>query len=184
MYEPDPQQRLTLTDEAGRSLDCYIENSRPVGRDTYLLLMPVDSTVLILAWSDQTNNGDVSAAIPVEEEIEIEEIFADAKAVLAELDLVLQHTAFTLTVSGELPPLEEEDILTLELEEEDSNLEQEELQFLANFYHHHQKYSIYAPVAPLLFFAKYNRMKQLELVYPEDENLQKILEELLADELE
>ena len=102
---------------------------------------------------------------------------------LAELDLVLKHTAFTLTVSGELPPLEEEDILTLELSEEEQDLEQEEVQLLANFYHRQQKYSIYAPVAPLLFFAKYNKLRQLQLVYPEDEKLRTILEELLADEL-
>ena len=173
---------VTLFDEAGRSLDCYIENSLETEESTYLLLLPIDSPVVILAWDDE--DEEESEAVMIEDSEEIEQVFADAKAVLAELDLILKHTAFTLTMSGELPPLEEDSILTLELEEEGSQLEAEELQFLASFYHQEQKYSIYTPLAPLIFVARSNAFGKLELLSPEEQQLQVILEELLFDELE
>ena len=173
---------VTLFDEAGRSLDCYIENSLETEESTYLLLLPIDSPVVILAWEDE--DEEESEAVMIEDSEEIEQVFADAKAVLAELDLILKHTAFTLTMSGELPPLEEDSILTLELEEEGSQLEAEELQFLASFYHQEQKYSLYTPLAPLIFVARSNDFGKLELLSPEEQQLQVILEELLFDELE
>jgi hypothetical protein len=103
---------------------------------------------------------------------------------LAEQNLFLKHTAFSLTATGELPPLEEEQILTLNLDEEDSQMEPEELQFLASFYHGKQKYSIYTPLTPLLFFGRYNQENKLELVSPDEEEFQPILEELLFEDLE
>ncbi|MGK7872123.1 MAG: DUF3727 domain-containing protein [Xenococcaceae cyanobacterium] len=180
-YDPES---VILTDEDGRSLECYIEHSLEVEGSTYILLQPIDSPVVIIAWEEENEDEDISEAVLLEDNAEIEQIFADAKAVLAELELTLKHTGFTLTVSGELMPPQEEDILSLELEEEDNRLEPEELQFLASFYHREQKYSIYTPLAPLLFFAKYNLAGQLELVSPEDEQMQPILEKLLFDEFE
>ena len=150
---------------------------------TYLLLMPVDIPVVIISWDDD-DKDEVVEAIMLEEYEEIETIFADAKAVLAEQNLFLKHTAYTLTAIGELPPIEEDNILTLNLDDEDSQLEPEELQFLASFYHTQQKYSIYTPMAPLLFFARYNWHGELELVSPDEEKFQPILEELLFEELE
>ena len=173
---------VTLFDEAGRSLDCYIENSLDTEDSNYLLLMPVDSPVVILAWDEE--DDDDSEAVLIEDREELDWLFADAKAVLAELDLFLKPTAFTLTISGELPPLEEENILTLELDEIDKQLEAEELQFLASFYHKEQKYGVYTSLDPLLFVARSNSFGKLELLSPEDEQLQTILEELLFDELE
>lgn len=183
-YEPDPQDRLSLTDEAGRTLECYVENSLEVDNITYLLLMPVDSPVIIFSWGPEDNNEDFSEVLPLEGEEEIEKVFADGKAVLGELNLFLKHSAFTLTVVGEIPPLKEEEIIELEVGSDDDNLETEQLQFLASFYHEGQKYSIFAPIEPLLFFAKYNIRDRLELVSPEDDNLKKILEELLVERLE
>ena len=177
-------ESITLTDESGRSLECYVENSLETDDSTYLLLMPVDSPIVIIAAEEDTAEGDISEVVAIEDETEIEQIFADAKAVLAELDLTLKHTAYTLTVTGELPPLEEEGIITLELDEEESQLEAEELQFLASFYHGNQKYSIYTPIAPLLLLAQSNIAGQLQLVSPEDRQIQPILEELLFEELE
>lgn len=182
--EPDDTESVILTDEEGRSLECYIENSLETEEETYLLLMPMDTPVMILIYDDQDDDEDITDAVLLEDNTEIEEIFADAKAVLAELDLNLKYTAFTLTVSGELPPLEDDEILTLELDTDNSQVEPEELQFLASFYHLEQKYSIYTPLAPLLFLAKYDRFGQLQLVSAEDEQMQPILEELLFDELE
>ncbi len=180
--------RLTLTDETGRTLDCYIENAMEGNDGTYLLLMPVDIPVVILSWDSEDEESDdseeISNGILLEDQTEIEEVFPDAKAVLAELDLTLKLTAFTLTVTGELPPIEDDGILTLELENDGPSLDSEELQFLKDFYHHKQKYSIYTPLSPLLFLAKYNLLGKVELVSPEDEEMQVILEELLFDDID
>lgn len=180
-------ESVTLTDEDGRSLLCYIENSLDEEKEklTYLLLRPVDSPVIIITFDEnKPENEDVSEVVTIEESTEIAKIFADAKAVLAELELSLHNTAYTLTVSGELPPLEEEEIVNLELEEENSRLESEELQFLANFYHDNQQYKIYTPLSPLLFLASCDERGELQLISPEDRQMQPILEELLFEELE
>ncbi len=179
-------ESVTLTDEDGRSLLCYVENSLEEREQlTYLLLRPVDSPVTIVTFVENNDRDeDVSEVITIEESIEIKKIFADAKAVLAELELSLHNTAYTLTVSGELPPLEEEQIVSLELDEENSQLESEELQFLASFYHDRQQYKIYTPLSPLLFLASCDGSGKLHLVSPEDGQMQPILEELLFEELE
>ncbi|ACK67602.1 protein of unknown function DUF1292 [Rippkaea orientalis PCC 8801] len=183
--EPEEIDSVTLTDDEGRTLECYVENALEAEDGTYLLLMPVDIPVVILAWDDQAEEEEEdSNAILLEDKSEIEGIFPDAKAVLAELDLTLKFTAFTLTVQGELPPIEDDGILTLELDTDDKPLDSEELQFLASFYHQDQKYSIYTPLAPLLFLAKYNLLGEVSLVSPDDARMQPILEELLFDEME
>jgi hypothetical protein len=182
------EEIVTLVDSYERSLDCYIEHSLDSEGTTYLLLMPVDSPVVIMAWDeedeDENEDEDVPEAALIEEKEDIDRVFADAKAVLAEQDLLLKNTAFTLTVNGELPPIEDDKVLTLELDDEDSKLEPEELQLLATFYHEEQKYAIYTPLTPLLFFARYNVAGELELIAPEDEKLQPIIEELLFEEYE
>lgn len=178
------EEVVTLVDEYSRSLDCYIEHSLESEGTTYILLLPVDSPVVIMAWDEEEEEEEVPEAVLIEEKEEIEEVFNDAKAVLAEQNLILKHTAFTLTVSGELPPIEDDKVLTLELDDDDNKLEPEELQLLATFYHEEQKYAIYTPLTPLLFFARYNLAGELELIAPEDEKLQPILEELLFEEYE
>jgi hypothetical protein len=182
--EPDEADSVTLQDDDGRTLDCYIENAIDLDDESYLLLMPVDVPVVVIAWDEEEEEEEDAEAILLEDDQELELIFADAKAVLAELDLTLKYTAYTLTVSGELPPIEDDDILTLELDEGEEGLEPEELQFLASFYHEEQRYSIYTPLAPLLFLAKVNPKGKVELVPPEDEQMQQILEELLFEEAE
>lgn len=173
---------ITLKDEAGRSLDCYIEHSLELDGCQYLLLLPIDSPVEIVVWDDDTEE---SQATLLEDEAEIEEIFSDAKAVLGEQNLILKHTAFTLTVSGELPEMEEEDILTVEVEDDDVELEPDQFQLLANFYHEEEEFGIYTPLEPLLFFAKRNEAGQTELLSPEEfQKLQPMLEEWLFEELD
>ncbi|MBE9203967.1 DUF3727 domain-containing protein [Synechocystis salina LEGE 06099] len=182
--EPDESDSITLYDEAGRALDCYVENSLEEEDAQYLLLMPVDIPVVIIAWEDDDDETEDAEAILLEDQEEISGIFADAKAVLAELDLSLKYTAYTLTVSGELPPIEDEDILTLEIEGNDpaAEMEEEELQFLASFYHEEERYSIYTPLAPLLFLAKAVSETEIELVHPDNDELKHILEELLFED--
>jgi hypothetical protein len=129
---------ITLWDEQGRSLDCYIENAYETDDLTYMLLVPVDTPVM------------------------------------------------TLTVSGELPPLEEDNVLSLEIDSDEpsSSSEPEELQFLASFFSEDQKYSIYSPLAPLLFLGVGDGEGKVELVSPDDDGMGPILEELLFDELD
>ena len=181
--EPSNEETVEIFDEKGRSLSCYIEHSLETDGLTYLLLMPVDIPIVIISWDDDSDTEEIEA-IMLEDDREIEEIFANAKAVLAEQNLSLKHTGYSLTATGELPPIEEEQLLTLNLDDEDSDLEAEELQLLASFYNSQQKYSIYTPLTPLLFFARYNLNHELELVSPDEDNFQPILEELLFEEFD
>lgn len=174
------EETLTIVDENGRSLPCYIEQSLEIDDMTYLLLVPVDIPVVVM--SINSDREDELEAAMLDDDAEIAEIFDDAKAVLAEQNLLLQHTAYTLTAVGELPPIEEDAILTLDSDGVDDEMEEEELQSLAQFYHASQKYGIYTPLTPLLFFARYDSQNRLELVSPDQENLIPILEELLADD--
>ena len=185
-WESHNEEMVSLVDENGRSLECYVEHSLDKDGITYLLLMPVDIPVVIISWDSDDVEAEEVSAVMLEDDLEISEIFANAKAVLAEHNLYLKHSAYTLTATGELPPIEEEQVLTLNLNEddEDDELDTEELQLLASFYHSNQKYSIYTPLTPLLFFARYNTKGKLELVSPEEEGFQPILEELLFEELD
>jgi hypothetical protein len=174
------EETLTIVDESGRSLPCYIEQSIEIDNMTYLLLVPVDIPVVIM--SINSDSEDELEAAMLDDEEAIAEIFDNAKAVLGEQNLALHHTAYTLTAVGELPPIEEEQILTLDADGIDDDIEEEELQSLAHFYHDQQKYGIYTPLTPLLFFARYDAQNRLELVSPDQENLMPILEELLSEE--
>lgn len=173
------EETLTIVDEDGRSLPCYIEQSLEMDNMTYLLLVPVDIPVIIMIINKDTED-ELEAAM-LEDDEAIAQIFDNAKAVLAEHDLYLHHTAYTLTATGELPPIEEDRVLTLDGSEDDE-LEEEELQSLCYFFHADQKYGVYTPLTPLLFFARYDKENHLELVSPEQENLLPILEELLSED--
>lgn len=168
----DDAPTLSLVDEEGRSLLCYVERSLNVKGTNYVLLLPVDSPVEIFAWAADEDNEDEELLVDIEEE-ELEEIFSTARAVLAEQDLMLHHTALTLTASGDLPEVNEEDIITLDIESDDEpNYEQ--FQQLASFFHEEQEYVICSPLDPLLFFARLNDDGQPELVSLEE--LQTLLE--------
>ncbi len=176
---------VMLTDATGRSLACYIEHSLEVEGQNYLLLLPVDSPVEIVAWDEYEDEEEAEATL-VEDEEEIDEIFSTAQAVLAEQNLTLKRTAFALTAAGELPPVKEDDILTLEIEEEDEDDslegEPEQFQLLANFYYEEQEFAIYTPLDPLLFFARVNSSGQPELLSPEEfKKIQPLLEDKLFD---
>jgi hypothetical protein len=174
---------ITLTDEKGRTLTCYIEHSLKLAEQEYVLLLPVDSPVEIFAWKED-DDEDEESATPISEEATIDEIFPIAKAVLEEQNLTLKRTAITLTVEGDLPDLDEEDEIEFD-EEED--LEQE-LQLLASFYHHEQEYAVYTPLDPFLILARLDDEGQPQLLSPEEmqklEPLLPMLEDQLFDELE
>lgn len=173
---------ITLTDDKERSLECYIEHSLSVNGQEYVLLLPVDSPVEIFAWQGE---GDDEEAILVEDDATIDEIFATAQAVLAEQNLIVKNTAYALTVAGELPPVEESELFTLEIEDEEEDLEPEQLQLLASFYHQEQEYAIYTPLDPLLFFARITKTGKPELLSPEEfRQVQPLLEEHLFNQVE
>ncbi len=168
---------VDLKDEQGRSLPCTVEKVIEVEGSKYLLLQPIDPCVQIFSWEEE---GEESVLNDLEDQ-ELDMVFPTAQAVLAELNLNLQRTAFSLTVEGELPEPEEEDIYTLD--GEDENIE--ELQQLANFFHKEQEYSIFVTLDPMIFFAKYNQSGELELLDDDDlENLQLHLEAIIIDEEE
>jgi hypothetical protein len=173
---------VVLTDDTGRSLNCYIEHSIDIEGQDYVFLLPVDSPVEIFAWQEE---GDEEEAIPVEDEAEIERIFPIARAVLQEQNLELKRTAVTLTVEGDLPELNEED---LEVADEADSGEQEELQLLASFYDEEQEYAIYAPLDPFFILAKMDADGQPKLLSPEElskiEPMLPMIEDQLFDEME
>ncbi|HEY9642864.1 MAG TPA: DUF3727 domain-containing protein [Coleofasciculaceae cyanobacterium] len=152
----DDAPTVSLTDEHGRSLLCYVERSLPIEGSEYVLLLPVDSPIEVFAWEDDDESEEDDEVLVDIEEEELESIFATARAVLAEEDLILHRTALTLTASGDLPEVAEEDIITLDIEDDQGQLNFEQFQQLASFFFEDQEYVICTPLDPLLFFARLN----------------------------
>jgi Protein of unknown function (DUF3727)/Protein of unknown function (DUF1292) len=178
---------ITLTDETGRALLCYIELSVEVEGQEYALVNPVDYPVDIFAWVE-TDDDEEEVLMPVED-TELNEIFATAQAVLAEQNLKLKRTGLSLTAEGDLPEVDEDDVLVLEVEETGDSKEQEEYQLLATFFNEEQEYAIYTPIDPVLFVVRLNEGKPPQLLSPEEfqaieSKLQPFFEEHLFEEME
>jgi hypothetical protein len=168
---------VTLTDETGRILVCEIERSAAIDGTEYLLLHPVDYPVRVFAWESETEEESTLVEI---EDTELAEIYETAKAVLAEKDLTLQNSAYTLTVAGELSEeIDEEDIVQIDVEGED---ETEDFLEIAKFYFAERGYSVFLELDPLPFFAKRTEGGEVHLL---DEEaivaLQPLLEEHFAE---
>lgn len=179
----DDAPTVSLVDEEGRSLLCYVERSLTIDGNDYVLLLPVDSPIEILAWAEDEDSDDEELLVEIEDE-ELEEVYSTARAVLAEQDLILNRTALTLTASGELPDVAEDDIITLDIEEEDGQVNLEQFQELASFFHEDQEYVICTPLDSMPFFARLNSKGQPELLSADE--LQSLLahhefKELLAE---
>lgn len=180
--DPSIPDSVTLVDEAGRSLDCSVEHGFRQQGVNYLLLLPINAPVTIIAWDSDEEDAD---ATWIEESDAIEAVFANAKAVLAEQNLTLNYAAYTLTVTGELPEVDEENLLTLEIETEGDGIESEQFQFLTHFYNQGQEYEIYTPLDPLLLFARQLPNQRIELLSVEEvQLLQPYLRDVLIQELE
>ncbi|WAL62077.1 DUF3727 domain-containing protein [Thermocoleostomius sinensis] len=161
----DNAQTVSLTDEEGRSLLCYVERSLNVQNQEYALLLPVDAPIEIFAWAvDEEEEEEMLMDI---DEEELEDIFTTARAVLAEQDLILHRTALTLTASGDLPEVEEDDIISLDIEQENGQPNLEQFQQLASFFFEEQEYVVCTPLDPLLFFARLDEGRP-ELLSPEE----------------
>ena len=177
------EESVTLTDEVGRSLTCNIEYSMNLEGQEYALLLPIDSPVEIFTWQgDDTDE----AAIPVEDETEIDKIFDTARVVLQEQNLTLRRTAVTLTVVGELPEFPEDDMASDADPDEESEFE--ELMWLKSFYHEQQEYAIYTPLDPFFILARMNDDGKPELLSEEEfqrlEPMLPMLEDQFFDELD
>ncbi len=118
--EPAEYPVINLKDEDGRQLSCYVEKSIDVDGTEFLLLLPVNLPIEIFVWEpDDEAEGDDAAEILVDVEDEaIDDLFPSARAVLAELDLILERSAHTLTAAGDLPEADEDDCFSLDISEE------------------------------------------------------------------
>ncbi len=178
---------ITLTDDVGRSLVCQMEMSVDLGGTSYALLSPANYPVDIFAWME-SEQQDEEMLVPLEDS-ELGEVFATAEAVLAEQNLKLQRSALSLTVAGDLPEVDEDQLLTLEMEDADLTDEPDEYQLLATFYHDEQEYVIYTPIEPVLFVVRLREQQQPELLSPEEfqalqPQLQPLFEEQMIDDYE
>lgn len=182
MGDPADYPIVTLTDEAGRTLPCYVEKSLDVDGAEFLLLLTVNLPIEIFVW--QSDDDDEEVLVDVEDE-DINAIFPSARAVLAELDLILERSAHTLTAEGDLPEADEEDCFSLEISEGEEHPITEEFQMLANFFHEDAQYTACTPLEPLLFFASRQADGSVELVDPDDfQKMRSQLEDKLFDVLD
>ncbi|MEM9214641.1 MAG: DUF3727 domain-containing protein [Cyanobacteria bacterium P01_F01_bin.150] len=169
---------MVITDAMGRTIDCYVERSMEIGGDNYALLLPIDVPVEIFAWEE----GEESLVDLEDNEVDV--IFRTARAVLAEQEMELTQTALTLTAKGDLPEPDDNDIVTLDLSDESGELESEDFQILANFFHEEQEYVIYTPLNPLLIFVRLEQNGKPIVLEPEEfEAIRPQLEDQLFDEL-
>lgn len=185
--EPAEYPVVNLSDEEGRQLACYVEKSIDVDGTEFLLLLPVNLPIEIFVWEpDDEAEGDEAAEILVDVEDEaVEDLFPSARAVLAELDLILERSAHTLTAAGDLPEADEDDCFSLDISEEGTQPVTEEFQMLATFFHEDAQYTLCTPLDPLLFFAQRNSDGSIELVEPEDfQKMRSQLEDKLFDVLD
>lgn len=188
MHEDDLDingETVILTDhETGRNLACTIERFLEVDNEDYALLLPIDAPVEIFEW--QSADDEDEEAVPVEDEVVIDQVFAIAKAVLEEQNLTLKRTAVMLTVEGELPDLDEDDDF-LDAGS-DSEEEVEELQFLASFYYEEQEFAVYAPLDPCFILVRMDENNQPKLLSPEElkklEPMLAMIEDQMFDEFE
>ena len=183
--EPAEPSIVMLKDEEGRTLDCYVEKTIEVDEAEFLLLLPVNLPIEIFVWeADEVASGDDDAAEVLADidEDDIDRLFPTARAVLAELDLLLERSAHTLTAAGDLPEGDEEDCFSLDISEEgEAHPATEEFQQLATFFHEDAQYTLCTPLDPLLFFARRTAQGEVELVEPEEFQKMPQLKEKLFD---
>ncbi|NEQ95649.1 MAG: DUF3727 domain-containing protein [Cyanothece sp. SIO2G6] len=172
---------LAVQDEQGRTVLCYLERSVQIDDGEYALLLPVDNPIEIFAWTEDESGDEVLVDL---DDNEVSRVFSNARAVLAEQELTLAQTALTLTAKGDIPPAVEEEIMTLDLGDEDGDLESEDFQLLASFFHEEQEYAIYTPLNPLLIFVRLTSDGMPVLLEPDEfELIRPQLEDLLFDDL-
>lgn len=149
------KKTLNLRDEQNQVLTCEVLKQVVLDDMTYALITPVDTTVELLCWEDDDEDPldpeepSIDGTLEELEPQELSTVLPTARAVLAELNLNLHSAAFELlTVLGELPEPEEDDVIEIARDEDT-----EEYQLLATFYHEEKQYGVFTPLDPLLMFA-------------------------------
>ncbi|MGY2794482.1 hypothetical protein ACVWVQ_001548 [Thermostichus sp. MS-CIW-36] len=153
----ESHETLVLRDEQNQPLKCEILRQVVIDEQTYALVTPVDAVIKVLVWEgeeepSQAVNGDANMEGILDEPDpeELQAALPTIQAVLGELNLTLQQNGFDiLTVQGELPPVEEEDVFELGESEEDA----QEFQLLATFFYQEKRYGIFTPLDPVLLYA-------------------------------
>ncbi|MEM9980783.1 MAG: DUF3727 domain-containing protein, partial [Cyanobacteria bacterium P01_D01_bin.2] len=93
----------------------------------------------------------------------------------------LQHSAYTLTATGDIPEADEDSCFALEVDDDGAT---DNFQMLAQFYHREQRYVACTPLEPLLFFA-HRTANRVALLSPEEfERLQPQIEDQLFEGLD
>ena len=181
--EPAEYPVVSLRDEEGRSLPCYVEKSIDVEGEEFLLLLPVNLPIEIFVWQPDEDDPEEEILVDIEDD-EIDALLPSARAVLAELNLMLERSAHTLTAKGDLPEADEEDCFSLQVNDDDEEPVTEEFQMLADFYHNDAQYTLCTPLEPLMFFAR-RKGKETTLVDPEEfQAMRPQLEDKLFDALD
>lgn len=178
-FNPDTPT-VFLRDETGRSLSCSVEGTFETEGKTYGLLLPLDTPIEIFMVSEEDGEEIIS---DVGDE-ELESLFANARAVLAEQNLDLQSTPLTLTAVGEVPEPTEDNTFVLDLDEEedDEESEGEEFMVLASFFQDGVAYNVCTPVEPLLILATLTGEEDAEIIEPEEyQRVAPLLEAFLYD---
>ncbi len=149
------KETLILRDEQDQVLTCEILKQVMLDDMTYALITPVEVMIELLSWEEEESEANhvedpaIDGTLEELEPQELEAVLPTARAVLAELNLNLNFSAFELmTVAGEIPAPEEEDVIEIAKEED-----VEEYQLLATFYHEQKQYGVFVPLDPLLLFA-------------------------------
>jgi hypothetical protein len=168
----ESHETLVLRDEQDQLLKCEILRQVVIEDQTYALVTPVDAVIKVLVWEgeeepSQAVNGDadMEGILDEPDPEELQAAIPTIQAVLGELNLTLQQNGFDiLTVQGELPTVEDEDVLEIGESDEDA----QEFQLLATFFYKEQKYGIFTPLDPILIYAALPDEGDPYLLTPDD----------------
>ncbi len=168
----ESHETLVLRDEQDQLLKCEILRQVVIEDQTYALVTPVDAVIKVLVWEgeeepSQAVNGDadMEGILDEPDPEELQAALPTIQAVLGELNLTLQQNGFDiLTVQGELPTVEDEDVLEIGESDEDA----QEFQLLATFFYKEQKYGIFTPLDPILIYAALPDEGDPYLLTPDD----------------
>ncbi|MFQ3585002.1 MAG: DUF3727 domain-containing protein [Cyanobacteriota bacterium] len=168
----ESHETLVLRDEQDQLLKCEILRQVVIEDQTYALVTPVDAVIKVLVWEGEEEPGqpvngdaDMEGILDEPDPEELQAAMPTIQAVLGELNLTLQQNGFDiLTVQGELPAVEDEDVLEIGESDEDA----QEFQLLATFFYKDQKYGIFTPLDPILIYAALPDEGDPYLLTPDD----------------
>ncbi|MEM6447082.1 MAG: DUF3727 domain-containing protein [Cyanobacteria bacterium J06642_2] len=174
---------LRLRDDRQQTLVCEILKEVSLDGLTYALVMPMWPSVQILGWEEDTAGSaddsvaDADGSLVEPDSEEVTAVLPVAQAMLEELNLKLNLSAFTMTVEGNLPKPQEDDVVEIVNEAGDVD----EFQLLATFFHQSRQYGLFSPRDPLLFFAVVPRNGEPHVLPPDtpDDLLARLQDRLL-----